>query len=185
MRRKWRTGLPRRRTGGGDGQMATTWQPHGNYVQFNNTHAHVHAHACADRSMSYLPWHYAGAQCWCGHTFDASTATAAPLSDCSAMQCATNTSEGCGGSDRILVYTATCTKPCHGQSPLSTRMAPAWVLVHTNIFLPTNTCLHNNTLCFAENISVVIRLKWSTRSTAACPFRCGAMRAGARSGAGQ
>ena len=46
--------------------------------------------------------------CFCGEPADVQAATKLPRSSCSAMSCAGNSSEDCGGSDIMLAYNFTC-----------------------------------------------------------------------------
>jgi hypothetical protein len=48
-----------------------------------------------------------GYQCFCADSF-AYTPTPAPNSDCAASPCTGNSSQACGGNNRILVYQTNC-----------------------------------------------------------------------------
>ena len=58
-----------------------------------------------------------GGQCWCDDSFSPPAGTLRPPKDCEATKCSGNSSQACGGPNRIYVFTATCQKPCKGPPP--------------------------------------------------------------------
>ena len=58
-----------------------------------------------------------GGQCFCADSFSPPAGTLRAPNECAATQCTDNKTQSCGGANRILVFTATCKKPCAGPPP--------------------------------------------------------------------
>jgi hypothetical protein len=65
------------------------------------------AAACAGLKLG-LAGIDAGNHCWCGASVATAASRGRPMAECSVLHCHGNSSELCGGGDRMVVYQYSC-----------------------------------------------------------------------------